>query len=104
MFQKLPSAEYYKEIERNLARNSRPTSLSLNELKEQFDAYEYKAGYKTYTGYVLTDADANVLNQYTKELNNTRCIASRHLLMDKRHQMFCIIAEEIDSKQISGRS
>lgn len=100
MFQKLPSAEYYKEIERNLARHGKPTSLDLNQLKEQFDSSLYQEGYVTYTGYVLTPQDANALNKYTEELNRTRCIAARHLLLDKRHQMFCIIAQEIQPSDI----
>ena len=101
MFQTTPSAEYYKEIERNLARNGKSTSLTPDELKENFDSSLYKAGYTTYTGYVLTEHDANALNIYTQELNRTRCIATRHYLLDKRHQMFCIIAQEISPSELS---
>lgn len=104
MFQTLPSANYYKEIERYLARNGKPTSLTFEELKAEFDGYQYSVGYKTYTGYELTQADVNVLNNYTREINSTRCIASRHLLLDKRHQMFCIIAEQLNHSQIARKS
>ena len=104
MYQVLPSSEFYKQIERNLANSGKPTSLSFEQLKESFDPYLYIAGYKTYTGYVLSQADADCLNNYTWELNRTRCISTRQLLLDKRHQMFCIIAEEKTPSELRLKS
>jgi hypothetical protein len=100
MYQSIPSAENYKSIERDLISQNKPISLTLDELKKNQDDYSYNAGYKTYTGYVLTQADADALNAWTKELNATRCIKTREYLKDRRHQQFCIISQQIPIKMM----
>lgn len=91
MLQALPSHEYYAQIERDLLNSGKPAYLTQEELEQQQDTYRAVAGYKTYTGYILTQADAKALNQYTEELNRTRTIKTREYLKDARHRMFCMI-------------
>lgn len=96
MYQTIPDFSYYKKQERELLASHKKAYLSFEELKAiQEDEGLYKEGYKTYTGHVLTQAEANALNKYTVDLNRTTAIHMREFLKDKRHQLFCIIAQNI---------
>lgn len=101
MYQAIPSANNYNEIERELLRNNKPISLTINELNQTQEELSYKDGYKTYTGYILTQADADALNFWTEELNRTRCIKTREYYKDRRHQQFCIISQQLTADDIS---
>jgi hypothetical protein len=87
-------AEYYMEIERDLVRSGKPSSLTYEELQQQQETKFCEAGYRTYTGHCMTQAEADSYNRYTEELNRTRCIRTREYLKDQRHRMFCIIAAQ----------
>lgn len=100
MFQILPTEEHYNQIERDLLSRNQAICLTVKELQEQQDTYRSQAGYVTYTGYVLTQVDADCLNRITDELNRTQSIKVREYLKDRRHQQFCIIAEQITPEQI----
>lgn len=102
MFQTLPSPKHYTQIESDLVRNGKNSSLTFEELELQRDDFLYTEGYVMYTGYKMTQVDANALNQYTSELNRTRCIKTREYLKDARHQMFFIIANEMSSEDLKG--
>lgn len=100
MFQTLPSNDYYRNITRNLLNKGKKAYLSQAQLSEMQITPMYAEGYKTYTGHILTKLEAETLNKFTIELNRETCIATREYLLDARHQMLCIIAENISPKQI----
>lgn len=96
MYQTIPNFEYYKAQERDLISRGKNAYLSFTELKEvQEDENSYKEGYQTYTGHCLTKVEAEALNKYTKDLNRTTAIHMREYLKDRRHQFFCIFANNI---------
>lgn len=100
MFQTLPSEEHYKQIERDLINRKQPICLTDVELADAQEVPKCVAGGTTYTGYVLSQFDADCINRFTEELNRTKSIKVREYLKDRRHQQFCIIAEEITVEQL----
>ena len=50
---------------------------------------ELQAGYKAYTGYVFTQADADAYNRITLEIERERYPATKEFLKDQRHRIFC---------------
>lgn len=100
MYQAIPSVEHYKNITRQLARQNQPTALSPVELANSQQPLVYKEGYRTYTGYILSQHDADNLNAWTEQLNRTHCIATRSYFADRRHQELVIIAEQLTPEDI----
>ena len=100
MYQTLPSAEYYTQFERQLVKNGERTSLSLEELAQEQITTRFEEGYKTYTGYQISQVEAESLNKYIDELNRTRCLKTREYFKDRKHQLLVIIAEQMTPSQI----
>lgn len=98
MLQAIPSHEYYAQMERDLLNSGNSAYLTFDELEKQQDTHRAEAGYKTYTGHILTQAEADALNRYTEELNRTRTIKTREYLKDVRHKMFCMITQSTMTK------
>lgn len=101
MYQNIPSAEYYKNITRQLSRRNQATALSPAELASQQQPLGFRAGDQTYTGYLLSQHDADNLNAWTQQINQTQCIATRSYFADRRHQEFVIIAEQLSPADIT---
>ena len=102
MFQLLPEWDHYAQIERDLLNKKQKAYLTLEELEaEKQDENFYKAGMKTYTEYKLNQAEADALNRFTIELNRTRPVHLREYFKDRRHQQFCMCAEEISPDQLA---
>ena len=51
---------------------------------------ELQAGYKAFTGYVFTQADADAYNRITAEIERERYPATKEFLKDQRHRLFCL--------------
>lgn len=52
---------------------------------------EIQAGYKTFTGYVFTQSDADAYNRITAEIERERYPATVEFLKDQRHRLFCLM-------------
>lgn len=54
------------------------------------------AGYVTYTGYVLTQAEADAYNHYTQEAERPFISPqAREFLLQQRHEFFTLCAESV---------
>ncbi len=51
-------------------------------------------GYKTYTGYLMTQADADAYNRFTDEIERERWPATKEFLKDQRHRLFVAMCQE----------
>lgn len=93
MYQSIPDIKQYKKQERDLVMRGKKAYLTFIELDSmQEDDQLYSEGYKTYTGYCLTHTEAEILNNFTKDLNRTTAIHMRNYFKDKRHQSLCLYA------------
>lgn len=52
------------------------------------------AGYRTFTGYRMTQAEADAYNRMTDEIGNERWPQTREFLMDQRHRLLVMIATQ----------
>jgi len=51
------------------------------------------AGYRTYTGHILTAPEAEALNKYSEEIVRERYPATVEFLKDQRHRYFVLICQ-----------